>query len=64
MQHVKKVTMILFAITLAGCEPVVVNLPPEPLCFARAASIAWLLANGERGFVIALDAKNTVAGGC
>lgn len=36
----------------------------EPLCMEREASVRWLLANGERGFVVALNVHNDLAGGC
>ena len=65
----KNLTLILLLTILASCAstrpPVVeVKVERETNCFANAESIAWLLANGERQFVVKQDANNTLAGGC
>ena len=59
-----KVMLILSLTTLAACDPTAVLDVGPAICLERAGSIAWLLDNGERNFVLALDAHNTLAGGC
>jgi len=36
----------------------------EPLCLESRESAAWLLANGERQFVVKVNVHNELAGGC
>ena len=61
----KSLMLILSLLIVAACElPEKVVTDREPICTQHAASIAWLLANGERQFVLALDKNNTLAGGC
>lgn len=63
-----KVMLISLLVILGACEKVYLPAEPvferEPICTKHAASIAWLLGNGERQFVLALDKNNTLSGGC
>lgn len=36
----------------------------EPLCLDNRESAEWLLANGERQFVVDVNVHNKLAGGC
>jgi len=55
-------TMSLF---LAACASVGdFNDLAEPLCLEERTSAQWLLDNGERNFMVALNVYNELAGGC
>ena len=63
-----KAMLILLSLTASACDTEYFSDEPvferEPICTQHAASIAWLLANDERQFALALDKNNTLAGGC